>query len=108
STENLDDEAIFQGKYQGIRPAPGYPSCPDHSEKEIIFKLMDVPKSTGIVLTENYAMKPLASVSGLYFSHPQARYFTVGHIAKDQLEDYAKRKGMSFFEVEKWLSSNMG
>jgi 5-methyltetrahydrofolate--homocysteine methyltransferase len=91
-------------KYTGIRPAPGYPAQPDHTEKPIIFSLLDVEKNTGIKLTESMAMYPSASVSGLYFSHPEAKYFSVGKIEKDQVLDYHKRKGMSVEEIEKWLS----
>ena len=104
-TEQLSNEELIGESYRGIRPAPGYPSQPDHTEKEIIFDLLEVEKTTGIKLTENYAMYPAASVSGLYFAHPESKYFTVGKIGKDQIMDYHKRKGISLAEAEKWLSS---
>ena len=104
-TEQLSNEELIGESYRGIRPAPGYPSQPDHTEKEIIFDLLEVEKTTGIKLTENYAMYPAASVSGLYFAHPESKYFTVGKIGKDQVMDYHKRKGISLAEAEKWLSS---
>jgi 5-methyltetrahydrofolate--homocysteine methyltransferase len=100
------DELILE-KYQGIRPAYGYPACPDHSEKETLFKLLNVKKLTGISLTENFSMYPAASVSGLFFAHPESRYFFVGKISEDQVMDYAKRKGTDIETVEKWLSSNL-
>ena len=103
--ENLDNDALIHCQYRGIRPAPGYPACPDHTEKETLFRLLEAEKNAGIRLTEHYAMIPPASVSGLYFAHPQARYFAVGKIAKDQVEDYARRKCMSVEEVERWLRS---
>jgi len=96
---------LIHCQYRGIRPAPGYPACPDHTEKETLFRLLEAEKNAGIRLTEHYAMIPPASVSGLYFAHPQARYFAVGKIAKDQVEDYARRKCMSVEEVERWLRS---
>ena len=102
--ENLANEDLIKEKYIGIRPAPGYPAQPDHTEKPIIFSLLDAEKNTGIKLTESMAMYPAASVSGLYFSHPEAKYFTVGKIGKDQVLDYHRRKGMSIEEIEKWLS----
>jgi len=101
--ENLSSEELVKEKYRGIRPAPGYPAQPDHTEKKIIFDLLQVEKNTGIQLTESLAMYPTAAVSGLYFAHPQAKYFNVGKISKDQVLDYHKRKGMSIEEVEKWL-----
>jgi 5-methyltetrahydrofolate--homocysteine methyltransferase len=104
SDENLLAEDLIKEKYIGIRPAPGYPAQPDHTEKPIIFSLLDAEKSTGIKLTESMAMYPAASVSGLYFSHPEAKYFTVGKIGKDQVLDYHRRKGMSVKEIERWLS----
>ncbi len=104
-SEELSNEELIAEKYKGIRPAPGYPAQPDHTEKTTLFKLLDVEKNTGISLTESLAMYPAASVSGIYISHPDARYFNVGKLAKDQAIDYAKRKGMSVKEVEKWLSS---
>jgi 5-methyltetrahydrofolate--homocysteine methyltransferase len=104
SEENLSDVDLIKEKYIGIRPAPGYPAQPDHTEKPIIFSLLDVEKNIGIKLTESLAMFPAASVCGLYFSHPEARYFTVGKISKDQVLDYHRRKGMSVDEIERWLS----
>jgi 5-methyltetrahydrofolate--homocysteine methyltransferase len=104
SEEKLSYEDLIKEKYIGIRPAPGYPAQPDHTEKPIIFSLLDAEKNTGIKLTESMAMYPAASVCGLYFSHPEAKYFTVGKIGKDQILDYHRRKGMSVEEIEKWLS----
>jgi len=101
--EEFANEELIKEKYIGIRPAPGYPAQPDHTEKPIIFSLLEVEKNIGIKLTESLAMYPAASVSGLYFSHPEAKYFTVGKIGKDQVLDYHKRKGMSVEEIEKWL-----
>jgi 5-methyltetrahydrofolate--homocysteine methyltransferase len=98
---------MSQEKYRGIRPAAGYPACPDHTEKGALWRLLDVEPSTGIQLTESYAMWPGSSVSGLYFAHPEARYFTLGRIARDQVADYAARKGMSIEDVERWLGSNL-
>jgi 5-methyltetrahydrofolate--homocysteine methyltransferase len=100
------DDLIAE-KYRGIRPAPGYPACPDHTEKKKLWKLMDVEQNTGITLTENLAMHPASSISGFYFFHPEAKYFRVGRIQRDQMEDYAKRKNMPLEEVEKWLSSHL-
>ncbi len=105
--ENLSINDLFLEKYQGIRPAHGYPACPDHSEKDTLFKLLDVTKNTGISLTENYSMYPAASVSGLMFAHPQSKYFLAGKISGDQAEDYAQRKNVSLETVEKWLASNL-
>ncbi len=102
--ENLSNEALIKEKYSGIRPAPGYPACPDHTEKKTLFDLLEVSESTGIRLTENFAMYPAATVSGYYFSHPGARYFGTGKIGKDQVIDYARRKGMDVKTAEKWLS----
>ncbi len=102
-TENLSYEELIREKYRGIRPAPGYPACPDHTEKPILFELLGVEKATGIKLTESCAMYPASSVSGWYFNHPDSKYFGVGKIAKDQIDDYAKRKGQSVAETEKWL-----
>lgn len=106
--EQLDNEALIEEKYVGIRPAPGYPACPEHTEKVTIWELMDVKERTGIELTESMAMWPGAAVSGLYFSHPQSQYFVVGRLAQDQVADYAKRKGWTLKEAERWLSSNLG
>jgi 5-methyltetrahydrofolate--homocysteine methyltransferase len=105
--EKLSNEELIEEKYRGIRPAPGYPSQPDHTEKRTLFKLLDAER-TGIRLTESFAMHPAASVSGLYFAHPAARYFAVDRITKDQVEDYARRKGMTIADVERWLSPNLG
>jgi len=104
SDEKYSNEELITEKYQGIRPAPGYPACPDHTEKETLFRLLDAEKNTGITLTESFAMYPTAAVSGWYFSHPESKYFGLGKIQKDQVEDYAKRKGLTVEEVEKWLS----
>lgn len=105
--EHLDNDALIAEKYVGIRPAPGYPSCPEHTEKVTLWKLMDVKERTGIELTESMAMWPGAAVSGWYFSHPQSQYFVVGRMAQDQVADYAKRKGWTLAEAERWLSSNL-
>ncbi|MHA7101583.1 5-methyltetrahydrofolate--homocysteine methyltransferase [Roseivirga pacifica] len=107
ATEILDNENLIREKYQGIRPAPGYPACPEHTEKRLLFDLLEVEKNTGISLTESYAMYPAASVSGFYFMHEEAKYFGLGKIEKDQVQDYAQRKGMSLQEAEKWLSPNL-
>ena len=106
--EQLSNEDLIAERYQGIRPAPGYPACPDHTEKLTLWELLDVEASTGISLTESMAMWPGASVSGWYFSHPQSQYFVVGRIARDQVESYADRKGWSLVEAERWLSPNLG
>jgi len=101
--ETLDNEALIREEYRGIRPAPGYPACPDHTEKGDLFRLLDAPK-LGITLTESYAMWPAAAVSGFYFSHPESQYFAVGKIGPDQAEDYARRKGLPLSDIEKWLA----
>jgi len=106
--EHLSNEELIAEKYRGIRPAYGYPACPDHTEKRRLFELLDAEHATGIHLTESYAMHPAASVSGLYFAHPQARYFAVDKITKDQVADYARRKQVPVSEVERWLSPNLG
>jgi 5-methyltetrahydrofolate--homocysteine methyltransferase len=106
--EGLTNEDFIEEKYRGIRPAPGYPAQPDHTEKRTLFNLLDAERNTGIRLTESFAMHPAASVSGLYFAHPAARYFAVDRIARDQVKDYASRKGMSVSEMERWLSPNLG
>jgi 5-methyltetrahydrofolate--homocysteine methyltransferase len=106
--ERLTADDLIAEKYRGIRPAAGYPASPDHTEKRILFNLLGVEPATGIHLTENYAMHPAASVSGLYFGHPESRYFSVDRITKDQVEAYAARKGMPVGEVEKWLAPNLG
>lgn len=105
--ENLDNEALIAEKYRGIRPAPGYPACPDHTEKDSLWKLLDVARHTGMYLTESKAMYPAASVSGWYMAHPEAIYFGLGQIAEDQVVDYALRKGMQKSEVERWLAPNL-
>ena len=102
--ESLSNEELIAEKYHGIRPAPGYPACPDHTEKKRLFELLDAEKQIGIQLTESYAMYPASAVSGFYFSHPESTYFALGKIAKDQVVDYAERKGMDLKEVERWLS----
>ncbi|MFN4292468.1 MAG: methionine synthase [Permianibacter sp.] len=106
--EQLDNEQLIKEQYRGIRPAPGYPACPDHTEKATLFKLLDAENRIGITLTEHYAMWPTAAVSGWYFSHPNAEYFNVGKVQKDQIESLAQRKGMSVTELEKWLSPVLG
>jgi 5-methyltetrahydrofolate--homocysteine methyltransferase len=105
--EHLSNEDLIEEKYRGIRPAAGYPSWPDHSEKGTLWQLLDVEQAAGIRLTENYAMYPAASVSGLYFSHPDARYFAVDLITKDQVENYAKRRALPIAEIERWLRPNL-
>jgi 5-methyltetrahydrofolate--homocysteine methyltransferase len=105
--ENLSVVDVLKLKYKGIRPAPGYPACPDHTEKQVIFDLLDVEKAIGAALTENYAMMPPASVSGYIFSHPGSTYFNLGKLASDQLKDYAKRKNFTNEETEKWLAPNL-
>ncbi|MWJ28182.1 methionine synthase [Halomonas sp. ZH2S] len=102
--ETLDNDALISEKYQGIRPAPGYPACPDHTEKAALFRLLDAERNTGLALTENFAMWPAAAVSGWYFSHPQSKYFSTGKITRDQVEVLAGRKGMAVEELERWLS----
>jgi 5-methyltetrahydrofolate--homocysteine methyltransferase len=106
--EDLNAEGLLKEKYQGIRPAPGYPACPEHSEKRVLWDLLDVKAHTGIELTDSMAMWPGASVSGWYFSHPQSQYFVLGRIGRDQVHDYAKRKGWTVAQAEKWLSPNLG
>jgi 5-methyltetrahydrofolate--homocysteine methyltransferase len=105
--ERWTNDDLIRERYRGIRPAPGYPACPDHTEKRILFDLLSVEKHAGITLTEHFAMFPAAAVSGFYYAHPKARYFAVGKIGKDQAEDYARRKGMSLKIVERWLSPNL-
>ena len=106
--EAIDHDALIEERYQGIRPAPGYPACPDHTEKRALWKLLNAEEHTGIRLTESFAMWPASSVSGLYFGHPESRYFTVGRLGRDQVGDYAKRRGMSESEAERWLAPNLG
>lgn len=101
--ENLTNEDFIKEKYKGIRPAPGYPACPDHTEKYKLFALLNAANATGIHLTESLAMYPAASVCGWYFAHPESKYFGIGKIEKDQVTDYAKRKNMAVEEVERWL-----
>ncbi|NCX93831.1 MAG: methionine synthase, partial [Gammaproteobacteria bacterium] len=105
--ESFSNEEIIKGRYQGIRPAYGYPACPDHTEKWTLWSLLAVEKNTGIRLTEHLAMLPTASVSGIYYAHPKARYFGVGKIDQDQVRDYAKRKKMALDDMQKWLGSNL-
>jgi 5-methyltetrahydrofolate--homocysteine methyltransferase len=105
--EDLDNEALIREEYRGIRPAPGYPACPEHTEKGILWDLLDAEKNSGIKLTESYAMSPPSAVSGFYFSHPDSRYFGVAEIGRDQVSDYAERKGMTLEEAEKWLAPNL-
>ncbi|HEY6451222.1 MAG TPA: methionine synthase [Steroidobacteraceae bacterium] len=106
--EKLGPEQLIREEYRGIRPAPGYPACPDHTEKAILWRLLDVEERAGITLTDSFAMYPTAAVSGWYFSHPEARYLAVGRIDRDQVVDYARRKGMTVEEVERWLAPNLG
>ena len=105
--EQLSNEALIKEEYRGIRPAPGYPACPDHSLKPILFDLLDVPNTAGLTLTENFAMWPTAAVSGFYFGHPEAQYFGVARIGRDQLEDYAQRRGVDLATAERWLRPNL-
>jgi 5-methyltetrahydrofolate--homocysteine methyltransferase len=105
--ENLSLDDLFLERYKGIRPAHGYPACPDHSEKRVLFDLLEAEKKTGVSLSESFAMIPGASVSGLVFAHPQSRYFFVDKISADQVADYARRKGVTPEQVEKWLASNL-
>jgi hypothetical protein len=105
--ETLDNESLIDEAYRGIRPAPGYPACPEHSEKATLFRLLDAPGHAGMSLTESFAMLPAAAVSGYYFSHPQSQYFVVGRVSKEQAEDYARRKGVSLAQAERWLASNL-
>ena len=106
--EKLSNDELIKERYRGIRPAPGYPACPDHSEKLTLFELLNATENTGIKLTENFAMFPTAAVSGFYFSHPESHYFGIGKINKDQVEDYAKRKEMGLNEVQRWLAPILG
>ncbi len=108
AAETLDNDAMIAEQYQGIRPAPGYPACPDHTEKGTLWQLLDVEAQIGMKITESFAMYPAASVSGWYFSHPESRYFGLGRIARDQVEDYAKRKGMTLEQAERWLAPVLG
>jgi 5-methyltetrahydrofolate--homocysteine methyltransferase len=105
--EKLSVDDLISERYRGIRPAAGYPASPDHTEKRELFDLLEVEKNAGMQLTESFAMFPAASVSGLYFSHPEANYFAVGKIGRDQVQDYARRKGMDLRTVERWLAPNL-
>ncbi|MBA3796976.1 MAG: methionine synthase, partial [Chloroflexi bacterium] len=105
--EALSNEALVAEAYQGIRPAPGYPAAPDHTEKRTLFDLLEAEARAGMSLTESMAMLPASSVSGLYFWHPESRYFGLGRITPDQVEDYARRKGWTLAEAERWLAPNL-
>ncbi|MCH8188955.1 MAG: methionine synthase, partial [Proteobacteria bacterium] len=106
--EALDSAALIREDYVGIRPAPGYPACPDHSEKPVLFDLLEAERRTGVTLTESFAMLPASSVSGYYFSHPDARYFGIGKVGRDQVRDYARRRGVGLAQAETWLAPNLG
>ena len=103
----LTGQALIDEGYRGVRPAPGYPACPDHTEKGTLFALLDAPGNAGMALTESYAMLPTAAVSGYYFAHPDAQYFVVGRLTREQVEDYARRKGWTLAEAERWLAPNL-
>ena len=103
----MSNEELIKENYRGIRPAPGYPACPDHLEKQTLFDLLEVGRHTGGSLTESMAMVPAASVSGYYFAHPESRYFALGKIKEDQLQDYAERKNLKLEEARRWLSPNL-
>ena len=105
--EALDNEALIAEQYRGIRPAPGYPACPEHSEKRTIFELLGATANAGIALTDSFAMYPAAAVSGLYFSHPRSQYFIVGRLSREQVADYARRKGVALAQAEHWLAANL-
>ena len=105
--EDLENDALINEEYRGIRPAPGYPACPDHVAKRFLFKLLDAEKATGVRLTESCAMEPAASVAGWYFSHPESKYFGLGRIGKDQVADYAVRAGITEEEATNWLAPNL-
>jgi len=106
--ESLSTEDLIRERYRGIRPAAGYPACPDHSEKSTLWRLLDPERTAGIRLTETFAMHPAASVSGIYLAYPESRYFAVGRIGRDQLESYAARKGITIEEAARWLAPNLG
>ena len=106
--ESLTNEQLIREEYRGIRPAPGYPACPDHTEKGTLWRLLDVERNVGMKLTESFAMYPTAAVSGCYFSHPDSRYFAVGKIDLDQVQDYASRKGITLDEAQRWLGPILG
>jgi 5-methyltetrahydrofolate--homocysteine methyltransferase len=108
SEERLDSSSLIREQYRGIRPAPGYPACPDHTEKATLWRLLDADRTSGIQLTESFAMFPTAAVCGFYLAHPQAHYFVLGKIDRDQAESYAQRKGMDLRTVERWLAPNLG
>jgi 5-methyltetrahydrofolate--homocysteine methyltransferase len=105
--ESLENDALIAEKYRGIRPAPGYPACPEHSEKGTLFELLDAGENAGMQLTESFAMLPTAAVSGYYFSHPRSQYFVIGRVSKEQAEDYARRKGVTLQQAERWLAANL-
>ena len=105
--EELTNQDLIKENYKGIRPAPGYPACPDHLEKPLIWDLLEVEKNTGVILTDSMAMWPAASVSGYYFANPESKYFGVGKIKEDQVADYAQRRGINLAEATKWLSPNI-
>jgi 5-methyltetrahydrofolate--homocysteine methyltransferase len=105
--EALSNEDLIGEGYRGIRPAPGYPACPDHSEKSALFELLDAGANAGMELTSGFAMTPAAAVSGYYFAHPRSQYFVVGKLGRDQIEDYAKRKGATVPQAERWLAANL-
>ena len=107
ANEQLSNQDLIREEYQGIRPAPGYPACPDHLEKPTIWKVLQVEETIGVKLTESMAMWPASSVSGYYFANPESKYFGLGKIKKDQVEDYAKRRNISTTAAEKWLSPNL-
>ena len=107
AAETLDNNALIEEKYEGIRPAPGYPACPDHLEKLTIWEVLDVEEKIGVKLTDSLAMWPAASVSGYYFAHPQAKYFGLGKIEQDQVKDFAERKSIKLEEAQKWLAPNI-
>jgi len=107
ASESLGNDALIDEAYDGIRPAPGYPACPEHSEKATLFRLLDAEHNAGVRLTESFAMYPAAAVSGYYFSHPRSQYFVVGRVSKEQVEDYARRKGVGLPQAERWLASNL-
>ena len=106
--ERLANDDLIAEKYRGIRPAPGYPACPDHTEKAKLWELLDVERSIDLKLTDSFAMFPTAAVSGFYFSHPESKYFSVGKVSRDQVESYAERKGMDIAGIERWLAPNLG
>jgi 5-methyltetrahydrofolate--homocysteine methyltransferase len=108
AAEGLTNEQLVREEYRGIRPAPGYPACPDHTEKAKLWSLLDAETNAGIRLTESYAMYPTAAVSGWYIAHPQARYFALGKIDREQVQDYARRKGLALSEAQRWLSPSLG